>query len=81
MQYVKALKFELKGAAQIIGGFEAWWFKGSENYLYQTWKFGTNGEKVYSEVNVDPMYGDNLSIVIQESWDVEIQEYNPNYSG
>lgn len=81
IQYVYALNAE-EDTALIM-----WWSEGAHLYLYQTVDNVNHTaiddvNRLYSAVNVDPMSGDNLSIVAQEVWDgYEIMEYNPNYTG
>jgi hypothetical protein len=66
----------------VTGGIEAWWAPGSELYLYQEWRPGfTDEERNYSQVNVDPMYGDNLGDVIAESWNAVVIDYMTDYTG
>lgn len=80
-QYVYAINAEEDSAIAM------WWSEGAHYYLYQTIDHisATQLSKVnrtYSVVNVDPMSGDNLSIVAQESWiGYDIMEYNPDYKG
>lgn len=81
MQYVYALCAEEDSAIVM------WWMPGCCHYLYQTIDnvSGTSIDKanrVHSAVNVDAMYGDNLSIVAQECWiGYEIMEFNTDYTG
>lgn len=86
MQYVNAIH-ETDNT-----GIMAWWEQGSQYYLYQMRDFisdtklnsddtGNAGIR-YSIVNIDPMYGDNLSTVIKECYEgYSIMEYNPDYTG
>ena len=60
-----------------------WWTVGCRQYLYQT--FDVDQEtmrRTYSIVNVDWMYGDDLSIVVRECYqDCVIMDYQPDYTG
>lgn len=62
----------------------AWWTEGAYLYLYQMCDIDPNDalKMVNGAVNVDPMSGDNLSVVIQDCWEgYTILEFNPNYTG
>lgn len=72
-------------------GLMAWWEPGAQFYLYQMrdfisdTKLNSTSEQAgikYSIVNVDPMYGEDLSTVIKECYQgYQIVEFNPQYSG
>jgi hypothetical protein len=80
-QYVYAINAEENTAIAM------WWSEGAYLYLYQTIdRIGSTAidvqNRIHSVVNVDPMYGEDLSVVAQESWlGYEIMEYNPDYKG
>lgn len=80
-QYVYAINAEEDTAIMM------WWSEGAYIYMYQEIDHisGVAIDKVnrtYGPVNVDPMMGDDLSIVAQESWEgYTIMEYNPDYTG
>lgn len=80
-QYVYAINAEENTAIAL------WWSEGAYLYMYQMIDHINSTaidpvNRTYGPVNVDPMYGDNLSIVAQESWDgYSIMEYNQDYKG
>lgn len=76
MQYVYALCKEENSSILL------WWTPGAHFYLYQTIDHADSSARVYSAVNVDPMWGNDLSRVAKESWlGYEVMEYSTDYSG
>jgi len=64
---VKALSRELVDGYP-DGGADFYWEKGSRVVLIQEWEHMVSGP-VWSQVEVDPMTGDNLAEYISECWE------------
>jgi hypothetical protein len=64
---VKALSRELCDGYP-DGGADFYWEKGSSVVLIQEWEHRASGP-VWSQVEVDPMSGDNLAEYIGQCWD------------
>lgn len=81
LHYVYALNVEENTAIML------WWSPGCHFYQYQTIDNVINTaidsvNRVYSPLNLDPMSGNDLSIVLQECWaGYEIMEYSTDYTG
>ncbi len=61
---------------------KAWWCPGAHLYFYQESDRVDPENMVNGPVNVDPMYGNDLSIVIKECYqDYTILEHDTDYTG
>jgi hypothetical protein len=61
---------------------KAWWSPGTHLYLYQMSDRINEKDMRHGVVNVDPMSGNDLSVVIRECWeDYAILDYSTDYSG
>lgn len=61
---------------------KAWWSPGAHLYMFQNIDVIDEKTMGFGPVNVDPMYGNDLSVVIRECYqDYEILEYSVDYTG
>jgi hypothetical protein len=61
---------------------KAWWSPGTYLYLYQMSDRTDEKTMMFGPVNVDPMSGTDLSLVIIECWpDYVVLEYSTDYTG
>lgn len=77
------IQFVVAFNAEENTGVMCWWTVGCRQYLYQTFDVDqASMRRAYSIVNVDWMYGNDLSIVVRECYqDCTIMDYQPDYTG